>query len=240
MGLARSAARPVLKLLPGVKQRLAEVAGKVTRPVERASFTAAQAKESLERSLVALRTDRIDIWLLHEVEASDLSDDGLLRLLEDLVAHGTIGTFGIGSDGSKVADLLGCGRSTAGRCSTSGRCSTASPAQGGPFRIHHRALTDNFRSLHAALLGRPEICRQWSAEVGVDLSGADALAGLMLKASLAMNPESIILFSSKRPEHIRANVAVANDASLEAPAKRLYELAQARRDELLGVGSGGG
>ena len=239
-GLVRGVARPVLKLLPGVKRRLAGVASKVNGPVERATFTAAQAKESLDRSLVALRTDRIDVWLLHEVEAGDLSDDGLLRLLEDLVARGTIGTFGIGSDGSKVADLLRLRPEYCRTLQYEWSVLDGMPAQGGPFRIHHRALTDNFRSLHAALLGHPEICRQWSAEVGVDLSGADALAGLMLKASLAMNPESIILFSSKRPEHIRANVADADDASLEAPAKRLYELAQARRDELLGARSGGG
>jgi hypothetical protein len=103
----------------------------------------------------------------------------------------------------------------------------------GAFRIHHRALTNNFRSLHAALLEQPAICRRWSKEVGVDLSDAELLAKLMLKASLEMNPESIILFSSRRPEHIHANVAVADDAQLGVPACRLYQLAQGEQHDLL-------
>jgi D-threo-aldose 1-dehydrogenase len=231
--LIRNIARPVIKLLPSVKRRLASVAGKVAGPAERATFTAAQAKESLERSLRALRVERINVWLLHEAEAQDLGDDALLRLLEDSVANGTIGTFGVGSEAGKVAELQ---RLRPEYCRTlqyewsilDGRAATAAA-----FRIHHRALTDNFRLLHAALLDRPETCRRWSDEVQADLSQADTLAGLMLKAALVMNPESVILFSSKRLDHIRANVAVADDACLEGPARRLYELAQAERHELL-------
>ena len=48
----------------------------------------------------------------------------------------------------------------------------------------------------------------------------------MLKAALVLNPASIILFSSKNPAHIQANVHAAADATLEAPARRLYDLVQ--------------
>jgi len=232
MGLARSMARPVIKLLPGLKQRLASVADKVTVSEERATFTAAQAKESLERSLAALRVERIDVWLLHEVTAQDLTDDGLLRLLEGQVANGTIGTFGIGSEGSKVEELL---RLRPEYCRTLQYEWSVLDAKVEPsdaFRIHHRALTDNFRSLHAALAARPQVCRRWSEVVGLNLAEAETLAKLMLKASLVMNPESIVLFSSKRPEHIRENVRVADDASLVGSATALYELVQAERREL--------
>jgi D-threo-aldose 1-dehydrogenase len=233
MSVARNVARPIVKLLPGIKQRMASVAAKVTPAAERASFTAAQAKESLDRSLANLRVDRIDVWLLHEVEAQDLNDDALLRLLEDQVAAGTIGTFGIGSEASKVGDLL---RQRPEYCPTlqyEWSVLDTKVAPTAAFRIHHRALTNNFRSLHAALLEQPEICRRWSNETGVDLSDAEPLAKLMLKAALEMNPESIILFSSRSPEHIHANVAVADDAQLAAPARRLYELVQGEQHDLL-------
>lgn len=230
--LARNMARPVLKLLPNVKKRLAGVAAKVDTPAPRATFTPAQAKESLDRSLAALRTDRIDIWLLHEVEAQDLNDDGLLRLLEGQIASGAIGAFGVGSEGTKVQDLL---RQRPAYCRVlqyEWSIFDGAAASNNAFRIHHRALTENFRSLHAALTANPEICRRWSDDVGRDLSSAGVLASLMLKASLTINPESIILFSSKRPEHVLANVKVAEDASLEEPARRLYDLAQSRGHEL--------
>jgi hypothetical protein len=55
----------------------------------------------------------------------------------------------------------------------------------------------------------------------------------MLKASLIMNPTSIILFSSKNPAHIQANVELVDNTSLEHPARQLYNLVQAERDQLL-------
>ena len=54
----------------------------------------------------------------------------------------------------------------------------------------------------------------------------------MLKASLTMNPASIILFSSKNPTHIQTNVQTAADPSLELPARQLYDLIQAERTQL--------
>ena len=54
----------------------------------------------------------------------------------------------------------------------------------------------------------------------------------MLKASLAMNPASIVLFSSKNPKHIQVNVRTAADRTLETPARQLYDLVQAERDQL--------
>jgi hypothetical protein len=55
----------------------------------------------------------------------------------------------------------------------------------------------------------------------------------MLKAALVINPASIILFSSKKPAHIEANVRAAADSSLELPARQLHYLIQAERDQLL-------
>ena len=48
----------------------------------------------------------------------------------------------------------------------------------------------------------------------------------MLKAALVMNPESIILFSSKNPVHIQANLKTAEDRALDAPARELHRLVQ--------------
>lgn len=232
VGFARSLARPLIKALPGLKQKLSGVAGKALSSSAKASFTAEQARESLERSLRELKTERVDVWLLHEVTADDLrSSDALLRFLEDSVAAGKIGAFGVGSERSRVETLAikrpkFCGVmqfewSVADR-----------PVRGlEGFRIHHRALTDQFRSLHAGLLADRTRCASWSERVGADLANKETLAGLMLKAALVENPVSVVLFSSKSSAHIKRNVAVADDVSLETPARNLYELVQrAARD----------
>lgn len=227
LAAARRLAGPVVKLLPGLKRRLARAAESVAAaPEPRASFTAGEAKLSLERSLRELRTERIDVWLLHEVEAADLADDRLLRLLEDSAAAGTIGTFGAGSEGSRIAALL---ETRAAYCRVlQFEWSVLDPTLAMPvFTLHHRSLTDNFRALHAALVSEAQVGRRWSEAVGHDLLRRETLASLMLKASLVRNPSSVVLFSSRDPAHIRHNVEVAGDASLAEPARRLHALVQA-------------
>jgi aryl-alcohol dehydrogenase-like predicted oxidoreductase len=226
MGLARAAARPVVRALPGLKRGMAQVAGRVVQQAGKASFTAAEARESLERSLRELRTDHIDVWLLHEAAVDDLGDDGLLRLLEDAVASGKVGSFGVGSERARVETLLSARPEY---CATvQFEWSVMDPPVGSmkSFRMHHRTLTENIGGLHAKLVQEKARCAEWSREVGADLADRAALAALMLKAALEENPESVILFSSKRPAHIRRNVEVAADAALEAPARRLYALVQ--------------
>ena len=121
---ARSLVRPLLKVAPGLKKRLQGAAASVgAPPATKTPFTVAGAQASLERSLRLLRVERVDVWLLHEAEAGDLADDALLRFIEDAVAAGKIGSYGVGSDGSKIAACCVSAPRTAPCCSTSGRCS---------------------------------------------------------------------------------------------------------------------
>jgi hypothetical protein len=57
------------------------------------------------------------------------------------------------------------------------------------------------------------------------------LSKLMLKAALLMNPQSVILFSSKQAKRIQANAFVSEDRALDGPAKILYELVQTDKHE---------
>jgi D-threo-aldose 1-dehydrogenase len=246
--VGRRIAGPIVKSFPGLKQRLASTANAVTHNPERATFTPSEAKASLERSLTALRTDRIDLWLLHEASAADLQDDALLDMLEDEVKKGTIGTFGIGSEASKIPALLA---EHPDYCrtlqyewsvldpsidSSIGPANEATPlSDRKSFRIHHRALTTNFRAVYSALTQDKQLCQHWSASTYADLSNPVDLARLMLKASLVMNPNSVVLFSSKNSQHIQTNVQVAGDKSLDDPARQLYELVQGNRDPSRGA-----
>jgi D-threo-aldose 1-dehydrogenase len=236
LSLARRVGGPIVKAVPSAKHRLVQAASAVTRPSEKATFTPQQAKGSLERSLAALRTDHIDLWLLHEATAADLRDEALLNLLEEQVQQGTIGSFGIGSSADKIHTLLA---QHPAYCRTlqyewsvldPDAESEAEVSPRSPFRIHHRALSENFRSLHRALSEDKQLCQRWSASTTTDLSNPKHLAHLMLKAALVMNPGSVILFSSKNPLHIQANAKTAEDPTLEAPARELHRLLQTERN----------
>lgn len=232
----RNAARPVLKALPALKKKLAKVAVSshaVTRAPQ-PKFTAAEAQASLERSLRALNSNYVDVWLLHEATAESLQDEGLLRYLEDAVQSGKIGTFGFGGEGHKVSDLLS---HVPAYCRVlqfewSVLDAPVSPAISS-FRFHHRALTQNFRDLHTRFQVDKELCKQGNEATGAALTNAELLASLMLKASLQMNPASVILFSSKSANHIHHNAQVLADASLTSASERLYNFVQTNKERLL-------
>jgi len=222
----RRAVGPVLQLVPALKRRLVRAAGAVAAPAEKSRFSADDAHASLENSLRALRTDFIDVFLLHEAEAVDLADDGLLQFLRDAAAQGKIGSFGVGSDSAKLPELL---RERPAYCRVVQHdWSVLDPleSQGPAFHIHHRALTDRLQTLHNNLVADRPRCDRWSEITGRDLARREQLAALMLKAALVLFPGTILLVSSKNPAHIKENVRVAEDASLEAPARRLYDLVQ--------------
>jgi len=226
ISLARSVARPVVKAMPGLKRGLTTAAAKATGGGPKASFTAAEARESLDRSLRELRTDRIDIWLLHDATLADLHDEALLRLMRDSVTAGKIGTFGVGGDRAAIDEIAAVLPEYLPVVQFAWSVLDTPVPATKAFRIHHRALTDNFRRLYEHLMGDKARCTQWSGLVGSDLADPRALSALMLKAALLENPGGIVLFSSKSAEHIRNNVAVAVDATLGSPARRLYALVQ--------------
>lgn len=227
LSIARSFARPVLRMMPGLKKGMLQVASKtVATSAERPRFTAEEARASLERSLHELKVERIDVWLLHEATVEDLIDDGLLRLLENAVAAGKIGTFGVGSERARAEALMSkrpeyC---RVVQCEWSVRDLPIRKTSS--FRMHHRALTENFRALHSAIASDRGRAARWSNEVGADLSESEVLAALMLKAALQQNPNSVILFSSKSPAHIQKNVRTAEDGTLAEPARGFYTLVQ--------------
>ena len=232
LSLGRRIAGPIVKKLPRIKKHLAQAANVATRNNAHPAFTAVEAKESLNRSLAALRTDHIDLWLLHEATAADLQDDSLLHLLETEVKQGTIGAFGIGSSADKIPNLLAERPAYCRTLQYEWSILDELIPESEPFRIHHRTLTNNFRAIHSALIKNKSLYQRWCAATNTDLTLPEALATLMLKAAFVMNPANIILFSSKNPQHIQANVQTAADPALQGPARRLYQLIQAERDQL--------
>jgi len=238
--LARAGLRPLLQRFPALKERLSSASAaempalpdmsRLEKPTSERDpnpiFNAGEAKRSLERSLRALRCDRIDVWLLHEVTASDLVDDALLGFLEDSFASGVIGTYGVGTDRGEIGDLL---RRHPEYCPTlqyEWSIFHSVPATAELFRIHHRSLTSTFRALHAVLASDKECCSRWSRLTGVDVGDAAMLSKLMLKAAFVLNPESVILFSSKNAAHVRANADLVSDNTLAEAATTLYEIVQ--------------
>src|SRR5205085_7473496 len=70
------------------------------------AFSPAELTRSVEASLKALRTDYLDILLLHECEAPEATRPETLSLLEKLRADGKIRAFGIATRFPQTREIL--------------------------------------------------------------------------------------------------------------------------------------
>jgi aryl-alcohol dehydrogenase-like predicted oxidoreductase len=221
--------RPAVARLPAVRKRVARVAAGLRA---KASFSAEEARRSLERSLRELGTDRVDLWLLHEATADDLDGSDVLPFLQDAQRRAMIGTYGVGAERGRLIEVWERHRDYCPvlqfEWSPLQEVTASFP---GAFLIHHRAISgaiDTFRDRFRRDAG---LCRRWSDAVDVDLSDTKLLAGVLLQAALAANPQGMVLFSSRVPEHIRANVKVAGETDAGAKGRRFLELVAEKSDE---------
>jgi len=177
---------------------------------------------SLDISLKALRLERIDVFLLHEADAGDLTDE-LILTLERAEQDGKIGAWGIGSALQKL-DQIGADQLTRARVLQFEWAPTASlqSRYPGTLVIVHQAIAGMFAPLRS-LLENEVLCRSWSERVGLDLTDHRELARVILAAALASNADGMVLFWSSHLDRVRVNT-VALDARYEEPGRRLLEL----------------
>jgi D-threo-aldose 1-dehydrogenase len=230
----RRGVQPVVHLaarsLPSLRQRAASAAASLKAS---AKFSADEASAALLQSLRALGTDHVDVLLLHEATADDLADPALLDFLQEQVRLERIGSFGVGSDAAKIPALwrerrLYC-RVLQFDWPGFGPSALAQGPDGAEaFRIHHRVWNVHGVRIAEQLERNSEMCRQWSAELDLDLRNRENLATLLLIAAQVAHPGGIVLFSSRTPAHILANARSAGDPGWSLRAECFHRLFGAR------------
>jgi D-threo-aldose 1-dehydrogenase len=225
--MLRKVARQVMKLSPGIRDAIGRQG---SRMVARGAFSPEDARSSLETSLIALRTERIDVLLLHGGTLEDCTPE-LQAYLEQARQEGKIDRIGVGSGAEDAAAIA-----------------SAKPAFADVLQFEHSALRPNIDRIPAespatvitfgALSGtgalshhlreHPEEAARWSEELGVDVTDRSTLAGLMLLYAARAPSRGPVIFSSGRPENIRANAAaVAAGTYSPEQLDRFGELARA-------------
>jgi choline dehydrogenase-like flavoprotein len=201
---------------------------------DKATFSAAEAKASLEHSLRELGRDHVELFLLHEAHADELVHDDLLEFLERERSAGKIGDFGIGGEYAEVSALYEKRRGYARVLQFEWSVFGPELAVEEAYRIHYRTFARPADALGKLFEREPERLRRWSEIVDAELEEPLVLSRLLLKASLDAWPNSLTLFSTRRDEHIFDNAQVAANGKLSAPAERLAQLI---RDEQTGIGA---
>jgi aryl-alcohol dehydrogenase-like predicted oxidoreductase len=99
--MAKPLARAVVRALPGVRKNLRKHVAAQFQPGQ---FTVPILTKSVETSLKKLRTDYIDILLMHEASVAAIHDDDLLAAMQALRDSGKVRVIGASSEPEIVAD----------------------------------------------------------------------------------------------------------------------------------------
>lgn len=90
--------------------------------------------------------------------------------------------------------------------------------------ITHGAIGPVVKTLDARLARLMTLRDEWSREIDADLSDNSVLSDLLLAASLAENPNGLVLVASRRPDRIKRFVRVASDSNLQSKGTAFREL----------------
>lgn len=217
LGLLKAGARRAVAVAPRLRGAVRGAAARTVRP---GRFGVADARASLETSLAELRTDYVDLLLLHECRPEDVTDE-LLGFLDACVEEGRARAVGIATGPRASADILAARPRAAGAVQVengvTARTSEAHPELWRARVLTHSALA-GLGALHDHVSSSPETAGSWSAALQEDCTERATLGRLMLAWACFANPGGTVLFSSRSPEHIRANARL--------------DLSPARRDQV--------
>jgi D-threo-aldose 1-dehydrogenase len=189
--------------------------------VESGRFDVESARESLETSLRELKTDYVDLYLLHECEPQDCRPE-LLAFLEQARAAGKIRAFGIGTAFARAEAV--CEQAPAFTAVAQFESSILAPNVRQIARLDRRLdggkralITHGSFAAASALRERMRadagFAGQLKSTFGIEGPRAPILGGLILQQALHANPEGIVLFRSADPDRIISNIRAAAEAS---------------------------
>jgi D-threo-aldose 1-dehydrogenase len=192
------------------------------------------AQLSLERSLRALGTDYIDVFLLHDPTGDLIAGaPSLVEYLQEQCQNGRIRCWGVSGERSHLASLLhrlGDVPVAQFRDDILEESLSDPPPSNGAW-ITYGALARALPLLRRFLATYPYAAQIWSHRLGIDVMEESSLPKLLLGHALRRNPEGPVLFSTSRPERSRIAAAAASE-SVKVPdilTSALSELAVAAR-----------
>lgn len=167
-------------------------------------FAPDQVRRSLDASLRALRTDRVEALLLHEIAPNQVSDE-LLGVLQNLKREGKAAAIGLATSADAASVLL---REHPSLFDVVQLPYGAATPAGVPI-IVHSVLASNIDAMSNRLAQDAAAARRFEDRTGVAAGDRRALGELLLREALWRHAGGTVLFSSTRVETIRRNARLA-------------------------------
>ena len=206
MDVARGLARTAASLHPAVRNALRRKAEAMTQA---GCFDIPVIRASLQASLRVLRTDYVDVLLLHDCTLADLQDPALANFLAEAQASGIARHVGLATAFEVSAEASRRYAALTGTVQFANnpwqRAMDGASWTAGRAVFTHSALGARFAAIRPALAADPLLAAEWSGQLGYDALDTGRLAATFLAAALEANPAGCVLFSSRRPSVIAAN-----------------------------------
>jgi D-threo-aldose 1-dehydrogenase len=210
--------RRLLRAMPFLRAAARKVAGGST---VRRVFSVQEAKASLEKSLMEMGVERVDLLLAHEAQLEDFDGDGLAEATAAWAQEGLVG--GTGVSGHLRETVAVATRFPAFSRCLQVPCDVFQPALPdvlaassgvvGTFSMLRRSLAP----VAAHLEGDPALRSQWSDRLGIDLADQDSLAAALISVCRAANPQGFSIVFTSNPRRLTALVRLLVELDCKAP-----------------------
>lgn len=229
-------------IIPWTERKALRLQNKVRRliglqplPVEHVfgAFNLAQLKASFDKSLRALRTDYLDILLLHECAVEQTQNDDILAWADALKQAGKIRAFGSAATLAETDRILTA--RPRGLDVVQHAHDALTPLPEIPIdmpcqRITHSALSHVLPAVNARLAQGDDLATRFETEFGIDLRTPAQWIPKLLQHNHVVTGGAPVLFSTTRPGRIAATLK-----GLEGGSATDAELLQTLQSELVSI-----
>jgi D-threo-aldose 1-dehydrogenase len=222
---AQGPARRLFAARPGLRDQAREHAAAPNRHLyEHGGFHATGARRSLERSLRALRTDYIDLFLLHDPVPGSVRSDEVSSCLEAARTAGLIRSWGIAGDLEPTEEVARSFQQQVPvrqlRDDIFLRTLEARPKGSAfvTFGVIARALTGLVQHVNTDESRR----QRWKNTVDADCGNPEIAASFLLRAALRNNSSGVVVFSSTCASHISSAAATLQSFQPEDSALNAF------------------
>jgi D-threo-aldose 1-dehydrogenase len=165
---------------------------------------------SFDKSLQELRTDYIDVLLLHECSAEDVDDPQVLEFLLALKRQGKIRAFGIATGIEQTLRIVPFHASLTSIIQVPSSIFDMNirrlPPRKNGLTVVHSCLAGKVQSLVSRLGADGALATKWRVMTQVEPRDEAGIAQLLLAHALKANPLGVVLFSTSKSANIRSNV----------------------------------
>ncbi|WP_456725770.1 aldo/keto reductase [Bradyrhizobium sp. USDA 3397] len=218
--IVRYLAHPLRRWFPAVSKK---AVSQIYRSGPATDFSWPSMQKSIEKSLRNLRTDYIDLLLLHEVRASDLSDE-MKKGLDEVVAQGKVRRLGLGTGVPEIREIQESGHQFEVYQRPWSIFVPDEDAFAHKYQIFHGAIGRSIDAIATRLREDPALCMSVQEVSGMRCNSVEDVAKILLSTSLAANASGMTLFSSRRSARVESYIRFVQEYDSDRLGRKLVQL----------------